>query len=329
MYSFNRTSYSVRHLILMLGMVFVLPSAFGQSYPTRPIKLIIPYPAGGTLDLVGREIGKMAEPDLGQPVVADNVSGATGVIAHTQIARAAADGYTIGISGLSPLALAPHQYKNLSYQPLKDFSFVSCFGDTPLVLNVSASLPVKNIHELVAYAKANPGKLNYGSAGVGNASFLAAAMFAKQAGIDIKHVPYKGNAPAMVDLVGGHIQILFDPPQTTLPQVAAGKIRPLAVTSRGRFPGLPDVPTVAESGWNSYEFSIWYTMIAPAGVPDGIIAKLSSAINKVVSNQDIKRQFSAKGSNLYESTPQSCDTLVKREYNAWKQAFSELNIKSE
>lgn len=168
------------------------------------------------------------------------------------------------------------------------------FGDTPLVLNVATSLPVRTVQELVAYAKANPGKLNYGSAGIGNATYLAAALFARQAGIDITHVPYKGNAPAMVDLVGGQIQILFDPPQTTLSRAAAG-VRPLAVTSRQRFAGLPSVPTIAESGGSSYEFAIWHALIAPAGVPAAVVAKLSAAVNKVVADPAVKERFARSG----------------------------------
>lgn len=319
----------IQVVVLAVAGAVAAVAASANEFPSRPIKLVVPYPAGGTLDIVGRNIAKMAEASLGEPIVADNVPGASGVIAHSQIARAPADGYTIGISGLSPLVLAPHQYKNLPYSPLKDLSYVACFGETPLVLNVATSLPVKTVQELVAYAKANPGKLNYGSAGIGNASYLAAALFARQAGIEISHVPYKGNAPAMIDLVGGQIQILFDPPQTTLPQAAAGKVRPLAVTSSQRFPGLPTLPTIAEAGWANYEFSIWYALVAPAGVPVPIVAKLNAAVNKAIANPAVKERFAAQGSNLYESTPQGCDALVRKQYAQWARTFSELNIKQE
>jgi tripartite-type tricarboxylate transporter receptor subunit TctC len=301
-------------------------SAGAQEFPTRPIKMLVPYAAGGTLDIVGRNVAKLAEPTLGQPIVVENVVGATGVIAHSQVARAPADGYTIAISGLSPLALAPHQYKSLSYQPLKDFTYLACFGDTALVLNVPTSLPIHSVQELVAYAKANPGKLNYGSAGMGNASYLAAALFARQAGIAITHVPYKGNAPAMNDLVSGQIQILFDPPQTTLPQAAAGKVRPLAVTSATRFAGLPTVPTIAESGLPGYEFSIWYAMVAPAGLPAAVTAKLAMAINKAVADPAVKARFAAQGSSLYESNPQACDAMARKEHARWGRLLGELNI---
>ena len=300
-----------------------------QTFPSQPIKFVIPYPAGGTLDIVGRNIMRLAEPALGQPIVAENVPGATGVLAHGQIARAVADGHTIGISGLSPLALAPHQYKNLPYHPIKDFSYLACFGETPLVLDVAASLPVKSVAELVAYAKANPGKLNFGSAGLGNAAHLAAELFAKAAGIQMVHVPYKGNALAMNDLVAGNIQVLFDPPQTTLPQVSAGRIRSLAVTSKTRFPGLPDVPTIAESGYPSYEFSIWYAMIAPANLPAPVIARWNAEINKVVSDPAIRQRFAATGSSLYESTPADCNALAQKEFTQWARVFADLGIRPE
>jgi tripartite-type tricarboxylate transporter receptor subunit TctC len=306
--------------------VLACATAGAQEFPTRPIKMVVPYAAGGTLDIVGRNIAKLAEPTLGQPVVVENVVGATGAIAHSQVARAPADGHTIAISGLSPLALAPHQYKSLSYQPLKDFTYLACFGDTALVLNVATSLPVHSVQELVAYAKANPGKLNYGSSGVGNAAYLAAALFARQAGIEITHVPYKGNAPAMNDLVSGQIQILFDPPQTTLPQVAAGRVRALAVTSTTRFAGMPSVPTVAESGWPGYEFSIWYALVAPAGLPRAVASKLNTAINVAVGDPAVKARFAAQGSSLYESNPQACDAMARKEHARWGRLLSELNI---
>lgn len=315
------------HLACAFLAAFAWSGALAQDYPNRSIKLVIPYPAGGTLDLVGRAIGQLAQASLGQPIVADNQPGATGVLAHGQIARAAPDGYTIGISGLSPLALAPHQYKDLPYHPINDFSYLACFGETPLVLDVAADVPARNIQELVAYAKANPGKLNFGSAGLGNAAHLAAEIFKKAAGIDIVHVPYKGNALAMQDLIAGRIQILFDPPQTTLPQVASGKIRSLGVTSKTRFPGLPDVPTIAESGYPSYEFSIWYAMIAPAGVPAPVVARLNAEINKVVRDPAVKQRFASTGSNLYESTAQDCTALAQREYQSWAKVFAELGIK--
>ncbi|MGE0800175.1 MAG: Bug family tripartite tricarboxylate transporter substrate binding protein [Lautropia sp.] len=323
MRDFLRRAGLLSAAIVLLGGT----AAWAQDYPAHPVKLIVPYPPGGTLDLVARGIAKLAEPSLGRPIVADNRPGATGVLAHGLIANAPADGYTIGISGLSPLALAPHQYLNLPYHPIKSFSYLACFGDTPLVLDVAAGLPVKDIAGLVAYAKANPGKLNFGSAGLGNASHLAAELFKKAAGIDIVHVPYKGNALAMNDLLSGQIQVLFDPPQTTLPQLATGRIRSLGVTSTARFAGLPDVPTIAESGYPDYSFSIWYAMIAPAGLPVPIVDRLNAEINKVVRDPAVRKQFAAQGSSLYESDPRACSALAQQQYDQWARVFADLGIK--
>ena len=256
--------------------------ALAQEYPARPVKLIVPYPAGGSVDLLGRAFAEKMQGPLGQPLVAENRTGATGAIAHQAIARSAPDGYTIGVSGTSPLVLAPHQYRNLGYDPMKDFAYIACPGSTPFVLDINAALPVQNVRDLVAYARAHPGKLNFGSAGIGNSAHLAAALFQHTAGVALVHVPYKGNALAMTDLNAGQIQVLFDPVQTTLPQLKGGRIRALAVTGKARFPGLPDVPTVAESGYPAYEFSVWYAFIAPAGTPAPVVARLNAEINRIV-----------------------------------------------
>jgi tripartite-type tricarboxylate transporter receptor subunit TctC len=305
------------------------PSAAAQSYPSRPIRLVVPYPAGGSVDLLGRAIGERLASALGQPVVPENRTGATGAIAHEALARAAPDGYTIAISGTSPLVLAPHQYRKLGYEPLRDFAYLSCTGTTPFVLDVALALPVRNVQELVAYARANPGKLNFGSAGVGNSAHLAAELFQRAAGIDMIHVPYKGNALAMIDLVGGQIQVLFDPVQTSLPQIRAGKVRPLAVTSKTRFSNLPDVPSIAESGYPDYAFEVWYAFIAPAATPAPIVARLNAEINKVVRDPEMRARFAAQGAELTESTPEGCAAHVRRELPFWGKVFAELGVKPE
>ncbi|MSQ70204.1 MAG: tripartite tricarboxylate transporter substrate binding protein [Betaproteobacteria bacterium] len=290
---------------LLLAVTIVLPiPGLAQTFPTRPLKMLVPYPAGGSVDLLGRAFAEKMQATLGQPIVAENRTGATGVIAHQAIAKSAPDGYTIGISGTSPLVLAPHQYKNLGYDPIKDFAYVACPGTTPFVLDVTQSLPVKNVQELVAYAKANPDRLNFGSAGIGNSAHLAAALFQHTVSVAMTHVPYKGNALAMIDLVAGQIQVLFDPVQTTLPQLRGGRIRALAVTSKHRFPGLPDVPTIAESGYPGYDFSVWYAFIAPAGTPAPVVARLNAEINRILRDPAMKERFAAQGADLVESTPE-------------------------
>jgi tripartite-type tricarboxylate transporter receptor subunit TctC len=243
------------------------------------------------------------------------------------VAHSPPDGYTIGMSGTSPLVLAPHQYKDLPYDPLKDFAYLSCAGTTPFVLDVNPELPVRNVKELVAYAKAHPGALNFGSAGIGNSAHLAAELFKRETGVDMVHIPYKGNALAMTDLVGGRIQVLFDPVQTSLPQISSGKVRPLAVTSKTRFPDLPDLPTVAESGYPAYEFVVWYALIAPAATPAPIVARLNSAINRVLSERAMTTRFTALGANLTTSTPEGCAGSIRSELASWGRMFQQLGIK--
>jgi tripartite-type tricarboxylate transporter receptor subunit TctC len=304
-------------------------AAAAQAYPTHAIRMIVPYPAGGSVDVLGRAIADKLTASLGQPVVADNRVGATGAIAHQLVATSPPDGYTIGMSGTSPLVLAPYQIKNLPYDPTKDFAYLACPGTTPFVLDVNPSLPVKNVQELVAYAKANPGKLNFGSAGMGNSAHLSAELFKRATGIDMVHVPYKGNAIAMQDLIAGNIQVLFDPVQTSIPQIRSGKVRALAVTSKTRFADLPDLPTVAESGYPGYEFVVWYALIAPAGTPAPIVARLNADINKAVSDPEMKRNFAALGADLTESKPDECAAFVKSELALWGKLMAEVGIKPE
>ncbi len=316
-------------LVAASAMLVAAPAARAQSFPTHPIRMIVPYPVGGSVDVLGRAVADQLQGPLGQPVVPDNRTGATGTIAHQMVATAAPDGYTIGMSGTSPLVLAPHQYRNLPYDPLKDFVYLSCAGTTPFVLDVNPALPVRSVQELVAYAKANPGKLNFGSAGLGNSAHLSGELFKRVTGIDMVHVPYKGNALAMTDLVSGQIQVLFDPVQTSLPQIKAGRVRPLAVTSKTRFDQLPDLPTIAESGYPAYEFVVWYAFIAPAATPSPIVSRLNAEINKVLRDPAMKARFSAQGATLTESTPDGCASFVKAELAQWGRMFSDLGIKPE
>lgn len=303
--------------------------AQAQDYPARPIKLIVPYAPGGPVDLLARAIGKELQAELGQPVVADNIAGASGAVAHQALARATADGYTIAISGTSPLVLAPLQVKALTYDALRDFSYLACPGTTPFVLDVRAQLPVANVRELVAHAKANPGKLSFGSSGMGNSAFLAAELFQRAAGIEMVHVPYKGNAPAMADLLAGHIDLLFDTVQNTQPSLAGGRIRALAATSPQRLSILPDLPTVAESGFPGYQFSVWYALVAPRDTPAPIVERLNRAINKVVTEPGMKGRFAAQGAELTASTPAGCTGLVRAELASWTALFQSLGIKPE
>ncbi|MFO1311681.1 MAG: tripartite tricarboxylate transporter substrate binding protein [Burkholderiales bacterium] len=305
------------------------PAVAQQPYPSHGIRMIVPYPAGGSVDVLGRAVAEKIGASMGQPVVPDNRAGANGTIAHQMVATAPPDGYTIGMSGTSPLVLAPHQIKDLPYDPTKDFAYLACAGTTPFVIDVHPSLPVKTVQELVAYAKANPGKLNFGSAGLGNSAHLSAELFKRATGIDMVHVPYKGNALAMQDLVAGNIQVLFDPVQTSIPQIQSGKVRPLAVTSKTRFAELPNLPTVAESGYPDYEFVVWYAFVAPAATPAPIVARLNAEINKAVSDPEMKRKFAALGADLTASKPEECAAFVRSELGAWGKLMADVGIRKE
>ena len=326
----RRTAAWLPALVALAAAATALSGAAqAQGFPTHPIRMVVPYPAGGSVDVLGRAVAERLQAALGQPVVPDNRVGATGTIAHELVARATPDGYTIGMSGTSPLVLAPHQYKALPYDPLKDFVYLACAGTTPFVLDVNPALPVRDVAGLVAYAKAHPGVLNYGSAGVGNSAHLAGELFKQVTGIDMVHVPYKGNALAMTDLVSGQIQVLFDPVQTSLPQIRSGRVRPLAVTSRTRFAELPDLPTVAESGYPAYQFVVWYAFIAPAATPAPVVARLNDEINKVLRDPAMQARFRAQGADLTQSSPEQCAGFVRSELAQWGRMFQELGIKPE
>ncbi len=329
---FRKYSTKFASLIAITGAAaacFAPAGATAQTYPTHNIRMVVPFPPGGAVDVLGRAIADKLSASIGQPVVADNRVGANGAIAHQLVATAAGDGYTIAMSGTSPLVLAPHQIKNLPYDPARDFAYLACPGTTPFVLDVHPSLPVKNVQELVAYAKANPGKLNFGSAGMGNSAHLAAEVFKRATGIDMVHVPYKGNALAMQDLIAGNIQVLFDPVQTSIPQVQSGKVRALAVTSKTRFGGLPDIPTVAESGYPGFEYFVWYALVAPASTPAPIVARLNAEINKAATDPEMKKKFAALGAELTASKVDECTALVRRDLVQWGKLMAEVGIKPE
>jgi tripartite-type tricarboxylate transporter receptor subunit TctC len=275
--------------------------AFADAYPNKPVKVIIPFPPGGPTDVLGRIVAQGLAAKLGQPFVVENRPGASGMIGATQVAKGPADGYTLLINA-SLHVINPSLYPKMQHDPIKDFAPVSQIADVPMVLVVSKTNPAKNLKDVIAQAKANNG-LTFASSGNGTAPHLAGEAFNVAAGLKLTHVPYKGSAPALTDVMGGHVTMMFDPLASSTPFIQNGSLRPIAVTTAKRVPTLPDVPTVAESGLPGYEISTWYGVWAPANTPKDIVAKLSGEIAKLVKEPEVAKRIMELGSIPVGSTP--------------------------
>jgi tripartite-type tricarboxylate transporter receptor subunit TctC len=281
---------------MMFCALLVAISTAAQAWPDKPLKLVAPYAAGGSADQIARLVADALRAELGQPVVVENRPGGNASIAATQVATAAPDGYTLLVSSGASLVLNPLLYKKLNYDAQRDFTPVSVVASLPLVVVVSPEhTPVRSLTELIALAKAQPGKLNYATVGIGNPLHLATELFMSMSGTDMLHVPYNGSAPALTALLAGDVHVMFDASSTALPQVKAGKLRALAVTATERFKPLPDVPTVAESGFPGYEAGIWFGLAAPSQTPPERIALLNRAINKALANKAFRERLEATG----------------------------------
>ncbi len=286
--------------------------AQAQTFPTRAITLVVPYPPGGLIDLVARVLQAPLQAELGVPVLVENHSGAGGNVGAEVVARAAPDGYTLLVANPS-LAISPTLYRKLNYRPIEDFAYVGRYGSVPNVLVVNPSLPVKTAQELIAYAKKNPGKLNYGSPGYGTSPQLSSELFKTMSGTFIVHIPFRGAGPATAALLGGEIEMMIDniPPQ--MAQIKAGKVRALAVTSLKRVNVLPDVPTMDEIGLKGYEVVSWYGLATRAGTPRETVMRLNTALNNATRNPKLRETLEATGSTLIQGTPEDFLNFVKAE----------------
>src|SRR5712691_11167176 len=285
-----RRSTKLFALAAALGALAGVP-ALAQDYPNRPITFMIPFPPGGSTTIVVRSISDKLAEILGQQIIIDNRAGAGGTVGTRSLAKADPDGYTIGLGYSGTLAIGPNLYSNVGYDPRKDFAPIGRIGIAPNTMVVHPSFPAKSVAELVAYAKANPGKVNYGSAGVGTVSHVCGEYFATAAGIKLVHVPYKGTGPALTDLIGGHIPMAFAPIPATYSNAQAGKMRMLAVTSAVRSKLVPDVPTIAESGVPGFDAVLRYGVVAPAGTPRAIIEKLNKALNAALASDEVRKRL--------------------------------------
>ncbi len=302
-------------VVATLGVAALAPtSVAAQAYPTKPIRLVVPYTAGGSSDFVARQIAQRMSEGLGQPVTVENKPGVAGIPGTEIVAHSAPDGYTLALIGLTTHASNPWLYKKLPYDPVKDFIPISAAIASPLVLVVNPEVPAKNVQELIAYAKANPGKVHYGSAGVGNTLHLAGELFKSRAGIDIVHVPYKGASAALNDLLGGRIEMMIDLAQTPLAHIQAGKLRALGTTGTQRLAILPDVPTIAEQGLPGFQFATTIGIAAPAGTPKPIIDRLHAEMVKALANPELQAAFAKQGMQVTPSaSPEAYAKLIAEE----------------
>ena len=304
--------------------------ASAQAYPSRPIRVLVPFTAGGSSDFTARTVSERLGPALGGTVVVENKPGGNTVIATELVAKSAPDGYTLLAGGATTLASQPHLYKKLPYDVVKDLTPVNNAVVSPLVLSVHPSMPVKNLQELLAYMKANPGKVNYGSAGVGNTLHLAGELLTNMTGVKITHVPYKGASQAITDLLSGNIQMMFDVVQTPLQHIRAGKLRPIATTWDKRAGVLPEVPTMVEAGLPGYVFGAMIGFYAPAGVPRDILVRLSAEITKIMAMPEVKEAFAKQAMDPAPfPSPEAHATAFRREIDNMGKIIRDAGIQPE
>ena len=300
------------------------------AWPTeRPIRLIVPYATGGFGDLRARQVATRLSKALGQQIIVDNKPGAGGVLGTDLLAKAAPDGYTLGTGHPAPLATNVTLMKSLPYDPAKDIAPVILIESSPLILMAGPSLKVNSVAELIAEAKKDPGKLTFASSGIGGAHHLSGELFDRTAGISLTHVPYKGGAPAAADLLAGHVSMMFEMGYAALPSIKAGRIRPLAVTSRERIAVLPDVPTMLEAGVKGFTSANWQGIIAPAGTPPDIIARLNKELNTILADPEMRELISSVGSQVAGGTPGSFGALIRSETTKWGEVIRAAKIEAQ
>lgn len=305
-------AYIFATVIALLSLVSA--AVLGQGYPTRPVRLIVPFAAGGSTDVLGRMLAQKLTDALGQSVIVDNRAGGGTNIGAEIVARSAPDGYTLLMSS-STQAINASLYPKLAYDLVKDFVAVSPLASSPSVLVAHPSLPVKSVKDVIALAKAKPGELTYASSGSGSTAHLAAELFKMSAGIDLVHIPYKGAGPALTDLLGGHVQLMFGFTAGALPFIKSGRLRPLAVTSERRLNDMPDLPTMREAGIKGYEVSVWYGIMAPAATPKDIVTRLNLETSKAA--RDLSVRFTELGAYPLQSTPEQFSAFIREEIAKW------------
>jgi tripartite-type tricarboxylate transporter receptor subunit TctC len=314
---------------LVVALVTALATAAAAAdYPNRPIMLVVPYPAGGGNDVIARLVAERMSADLGQRIVVENRAGAGGTIATRQVARSEPDGYTLLIA-TSSLAINPSLYPNVGYDPIKDFAPVGLIAMSGNVVLVNSEVPARSVKELIAIARAQPGKLDFASTGVGSSVHLAAELFAAMAEVKLNAVPYKGTGPALTDLIGGHVALMFSPMAGAIGLVRNDKVRALAVTSSRRSPLFPELPTVAEAAVPGYEAVLHYGLVAPAGTPTPAVERLNAALNAALTDDAVKRGLAVDGAEPLPSTPEDYAADIKAEQAKWSDIVRKVGLKGE
>jgi tripartite-type tricarboxylate transporter receptor subunit TctC len=315
-----------RRLALVFAMQCLTAPVFATDYPSKPIRLVVPYAPGGGADSVARIVAKKVSENIGQPIVIENKGGAGSILGTEIVAKAEPDGYTLLLGQSGPISINPAVYKTLPYDPVKDFAPVTMTTAYPYILVVNADLPVKSLQEFVALAKSKPGTMNYGSTGVGAANHLVAELFNSKAGLKMTHVPYRGTALAVGDLLGGQLTMVFGDPISVLSQIKAGKLRALAVTSLERSPVSPDVPTVAESGYPGFEALAWHGILAPAKTPPAIVQKLNAEIVKALADPATKKLLEDQAMQTVGNTPDAFAAFIRKDIVLWKAVATSANV---
>lgn len=318
-------------IVACLGILAsgVASTVVAQTYPSQPIHMVVPFPPGGGNDAIGRMVAQKMAEGLGQPVVVVNRGGAGTTIGTAYAAKAAPDGYTILLSSVTSHALAPHLYANPGYDPIQDFAPVSMLASTPYLMTVGAGQPYRSVQDVIKAAKAKPGALTFASGGVGSNTHLAGAIFEGLTGTRLLHVPYKGSGPALTDLMGNQVTMMFDTATAATQNVVGGKLRALAVTGPQRLRNLPDVPTFSEAGVPDFNATSWYSIHVPAGTPAPIIAKLNAEVNRVLSLPDVKDRFGKISAEPAGGTSAQLGEFVKQEYDRWGALIKKLGVKPE
>jgi len=322
----------MRIFCLLLGLTaalsFTHPS-FAQAYPARPIRLVLPYPPGGLSDVIARVLGQKMGETLGQPLVLENIPGAGSTVGTSAVARAAPNGYTLLFAYSSGLTIGPGLYAKPGYDPLTSFAPIGTVARFFYVLAANSSLPVGNLHELIAYAKQNPGKVALGTPGIGTTPHLMGEIFNASAATDILHVPYKGGGPLLVDLLGGRVALSWDGIANLRSGIQSGKLKPLAVTTPGRMPEFPDTQTVAEAGFPELGIFTWTALLAPAGTPRDVTALLELALNKALAAPDVQEAYASRGLDVFPNAPDKVMELMRAELPRWAAVIKRANVKAE